>query len=57
MFKAKKSLGQNFISDPQIIEEIVDACGAGQADTVVEIGPGKGALTCSLAERAGRVFL
>ena len=56
MFKAKKSLGQNFISDPQIIEEIVDACGAGPSDTVVEIGPGKGALTCSLAERAGRVI-
>ena len=56
MFKAKKALGQNFISDPQIIEAIVGASQAGPFDTVVEIGPGKGALTCSLAERAARVI-
>ena len=56
MFKAKKAFGQNFISDPQIIEAIVDASGAGPQDTVVEIGPGKGALTCSLAKRAERVI-
>lgn len=56
MFKAKKSLGQNFISDPEIIEGIVEACNAGPDDTVVEIGPGKGALTCSLAKTAGRVI-
>ena len=55
-FRAKKALGQNFINDPQIIEAIVDACGAGPDDTVVEIGPGKGALTCTLAERAARVI-
>ena len=54
-FRAKKALGQNFINDPQTIEAIVDACGAGPEDTVVEIGPGKGALTCTLAERAKRV--
>jgi len=56
MFKAKKALGQNFISDPYIIERIVDASQVGPFDTVVEIGPGKGALTCSLAERARRVI-
>ena len=55
-FRAKKALGQNFINDPQIIDAIVDACGAGPDDTVVEIGPGKGALTCTLAERAKRVI-
>ena len=55
-FRAKKALGQNFINDPQIIAAIVDACGAGPKDTVVEIGPGKGALTCTLAERAKRVI-
>lgn len=55
-FRAKKALGQNFINDPQIIEAIVDACGAGPEDTVVEIGPGKGALTCTLAGRAARVI-
>ena len=55
-FKAKKAFGQNFISDPQIIEAIADACQVGPEDTVVEIGPGKGALTCTLAERAARVI-
>ncbi|MBQ2311573.1 MAG: ribosomal RNA small subunit methyltransferase A [Firmicutes bacterium] len=55
-FRAKKALGQNFINDPQIIEAIVGACSAGPDDTVVEIGPGKGALTCTLAERAKRVI-
>jgi 16S rRNA (adenine1518-N6/adenine1519-N6)-dimethyltransferase len=55
-FRAKKALGQNFINDLQIIEAIVDACGAGPDDTVVEIGPGKGALTCTLAERAACVI-
>ena len=41
-FKAKKALGQNFISDPQIIEAIADAGRVGPEDTVVEIGPEKG---------------
>ena len=55
-FRAKKALGQNFISDPQIISAIADASGAGKTDIVVEIGPGLGALTCELAERAEKVF-
>lgn len=54
--KAKKSLGQNFISDPGLISEIVDATGAGPEDTVVEIGPGRGALTFELASRAKKVI-
>lgn len=54
--KAKKSLGQNFISDPNLISEIVDATGAGPEDTVVEIGPGRGALTFELASRAKKVI-
>lgn len=55
-FKTKKSLGQNFLNDPGVIEEIADACGAGPEDTVVEIGPGLGVLTDALSERAGRVI-
>ncbi|MEO6068475.1 MAG: 16S rRNA (adenine(1518)-N(6)/adenine(1519)-N(6))-dimethyltransferase RsmA [Gemmatimonadales bacterium] len=54
--KAKRSLSQNFLSDPRILARIADAVGAGSADTVLEIGPGKGALTGQLLERAGRVF-
>ncbi len=54
--KAKKSLGQNFISDPGLISAIVDATGVGPEDTVVEIGPGRGALTFELARRAKKVI-
>lgn len=53
--RAKRSLGQNFLIDPNIQRRIVDAVAAGPEDTVVEIGPGHGALTDHLAERAGRL--
>jgi 16S rRNA (adenine1518-N6/adenine1519-N6)-dimethyltransferase len=52
----KRSLSQNFLSDPRILGRIADAVGATKDDTVLEIGPGKGALTGQLLERAGRVF-
>ena len=45
---AKKSLGQNFLNDPQILEEILAAAELKPTDTVLEIGPGKGALTAAL---------
>ena len=51
----KRSLSQNFLSDPRILARIADAVGATKSDTVLEIGPGKGALTGPLLERAGRV--
>lgn len=53
--KAKKSLGQNFISDPGLIYSIVEASGATENDNVLEIGPGRGALTTELAETAKHV--
>jgi 16S rRNA (adenine1518-N6/adenine1519-N6)-dimethyltransferase len=43
--RAKKSLGQNFLTDPNIQRKIVAALEPDPADTVVEIGPGLGALT------------
>ena len=52
----KRSLSQNFLSDPRILGRIADAVGASQEDTVLEIGPGKGALTGQLLQRAGRVI-
>lgn len=55
-FKTKKSLGQNFLEDTYTIEEIVRLSGATMEDTVVEIGPGLGALTERLADAAGRVI-
>ena len=54
--RPKKSLGQNFMHDPNALEKIVRAAGLGPQDTVVEVGPGTGALTRHLAERARRVI-
>jgi len=50
-----KKYGQHFLSDPAILNSIVDALAPTAADTVVEIGPGRGSLTDILAARAGRV--
>jgi 16S rRNA (adenine1518-N6/adenine1519-N6)-dimethyltransferase len=51
----KPKLGQNFLEDPEAIDRIVAALGDLSGRTVVEIGPGRGALTSALAARAGRV--
>jgi 16S rRNA (adenine1518-N6/adenine1519-N6)-dimethyltransferase len=55
--RAKKALGQNFLVDVNIQRKIVDAVAPGPADTVMEIGPGPGALTQHLVGRAGRLVL
>ena len=54
--KAKKSLGQNFIIDTNILENIVDAGSVDENTTVIEIGPGIGALTEQIAKKAKEVF-
>ncbi len=51
----KKSLGQNFLSDPWWIQRIVQVIAPGADDTVLEIGPGKGVLTEQLLPAAGKV--
>ena len=51
-----KKYGQHFLSDPRILEGIVDALAPTPADTVVEIGPGRGSLTDILVERSGRLI-
>ena len=56
MPRAKRRLGQHFLTDPRILARIADALGAGPADTVLEIGPGPGGLTEALVARAGRVI-
>jgi 16S rRNA (adenine1518-N6/adenine1519-N6)-dimethyltransferase len=53
--RAKRRLGQHFLSDPRLLARIADALEAGPGDTVLEIGPGLGGLTAVLAERAGRL--
>ena len=52
----KKSLGQNFLIEPRMLEKMIEA---GQVDadtTVIEIGPGIGALTQYLAHHAKQVL-
>ncbi len=55
-FRAKKSLGQNFLMHVQIAERMVHAAGVGPADTVFEIGPGTGKLTRVLLTNAKKVI-
>lgn len=53
---AKKSLGQNFIIDTNILRNIVDVGSVDKNTTVIEVGPGIGALTEQIAKQAKEVF-
>lgn len=55
-FSPKKSLGQNFLHDPNALEKIVAVAELMPSDTVVEIGPGTGTLTEFLARAAKHVI-
>jgi 16S rRNA (adenine1518-N6/adenine1519-N6)-dimethyltransferase len=52
---AKRSLGQNFLTDGNFVDKIVNAVELTSEDAVVEIGPGRGALTQRLIEHAKKV--
>ena len=52
----KKSLGQHWLKDPDVLADIADAAELTPDDTVLEIGPGLGTLTSRLLARAGRVI-
>lgn len=54
--KAQKSLGQNFLTDDEVIRKIVEASIADPEIPVVEIGPGLGVLTRALAVKAQKVW-
>ncbi len=54
--RAQKKYGQNFLIDQNILEKIAQTSQIGKDDLVLEIGPGLGALTQILCERAGRVI-
>ena len=54
-FRHSKSLGQNFLSDKNIIDRIIEGSGIGEQDLVIEIGPGMGVLTAAAAECAAHV--
>ncbi|MCP0887274.1 16S rRNA (adenine(1518)-N(6)/adenine(1519)-N(6))-dimethyltransferase RsmA [Ligilactobacillus sp. WILCCON 0076] len=52
----KKSLGQNFLTDINVLKKIVSAAQVSTDDDVIEIGPGIGALTEQLAKKAHQVL-
>ena len=54
--RAKRSLGQNFLRDGGFIDRIVRALGTIEGRAIIEIGPGRGALTEKLLEGAGRLI-
>jgi len=55
--RPRRALGQNFLADPRVARRIVDLAAITAGDHVVEIGPGLGALTELLAERAAKLSL
>lgn len=54
--KAKKSLGQNFLKSGAILNKIIAGAELKENDIILEIGPGKGALTEKLLEKVGKVI-
>ena len=54
--KANKNLGQNFLIDEQVIEDIIDGAEINNEDLIIEIGPGLGTLTAFLLENAKKVI-
>ena len=53
--RPSKKLGQNFLVDEEVISEIIEGSSIDESSLVIEIGPGMGALTEHLVERAGRL--
>ena len=54
-FRFKKGLGQNFLIDDSVLDDVVDGAEVNEDDFVIEIGPGFGTLTRALLRRAKRV--
>ena len=54
-FKFKKSLGQNFLVDDSVLNDIIEGAEISPLDHVIEIGPGVGTLTAELLKKAKRV--
>lgn len=55
-FRTKKRLGQNFLVNPDVIDDIIDFANLTKEDTVLEIGPGAGFVTEQLIKHAGKVI-
>ena len=52
---SRKRFGQNFLVDNSVVDRIIKAVHPLADETIIEIGPGRGALTKRLVEKAGRV--
>jgi 16S rRNA (adenine1518-N6/adenine1519-N6)-dimethyltransferase len=55
--RANKRLGQNFLINQDIIDEVIDKANINKDDVVLEIGPGLGSLTKALIDNAGKVIV
>lgn len=55
-FRFNHNLGQNFITDKNLLDKIVELSGVHENDVVVEIGTGAGTLTRAIAEKAKKVY-
>lgn len=55
--RPRKRFGQHFLHDPGVIRRIVDAVDPRAGETVVEIGPGLGAISTEMLERCGRLHV
>ena len=53
-FKHKKSLGQNFLKDENVLRKIKDSIQVSEDDLILEIGPGQGALTKYLIDLSNK---
>ena len=55
--KPRKRFGQNFLQDPFVIEQIIQAINANDEQTIIEIGPGQGAITELLLEQCRQLHV
>lgn len=55
-FKFEKRFGQNFLTDGDLLDSVVERSNVGEDDTVIEIGVGAGTLTSALAKKVKRVI-
>ena len=52
----RRILGQHFLTNPRILDEMIEYAGLSRSDVVLEVGAGRGELTKRLAEKAGKVI-
>ena len=57
MFRHKKSLGQNFLINKEIIKKIADIATITKESNIIEIGPGTGSLTRELLKKILKIYM